>query len=108
MSAKCCENRELTAAYAKLARFLRVIGDDNRLKILCLLKDKERCVCELWQELGLKQNLVSSHLKVLADQRLLHVRSEGRRKYYSINTVALAGYNKLLLNFLKNYERKDN
>jgi len=44
MKARCCTNKKLTAEFANLAKFLRIIGDDNRLRILCLLKDGERCV----------------------------------------------------------------
>ena len=63
--ADCCVNKKLTEAYVGLAKFLRIIGDNNRLKILCLLKDEELYVDELSCNLGLAQNLISSHLKIL-------------------------------------------
>ena len=70
MKAKCCTNKKLTMEYANLAKFLRIIGDDNRLRILCLLKDGERCVCEIYPNLDLSQNLVSSHLKIMLNVQL--------------------------------------
>jgi ArsR family transcriptional regulator, arsenate/arsenite/antimonite-responsive transcriptional repressor len=106
MSARCCQNKKLTLAFADLAKFLRIIGDDNRLKILCLLKDKELYVCEIYEYLDLAQNLISSHLKVMIDFKLIQVRSEWRKNYYSINHKKFLKYSSLLNNFLKNYESR--
>lgn len=104
MRAKCCENKELTEKYFDLAKFLRIIGDNNRLKILCLLKDKDLYVEQLSFNLGLAQNLVSSHLKIMIDFGLLVIKQEGKKNYYSINKKVFKKYNSLLTNFLKNYE----
>jgi len=105
MKAKCCENKELTQAFADLAKFLRIIGDDNRLKILCLLKEKDLYVDEISSNLELAQNLVSSHLKIMLNFGLIVDRKVGRRKYFSINKALFKKYNLLLTNFLKNYEQ---
>ncbi len=105
MKARCCQNTELTKAFSNLAKFLRIIGDENRLKILCLLKDKDLYVNELSSNLDLAQNLVSSHLRVLIDFKLINVRQMGQRHYYSINNKTFKQYNLLLTNFLKNYEQ---
>lgn len=104
MKAKCCTNKKLTVEYANLAKFLRIIGDDNRLRILCLLKNGERCVCEIYPNLDLSQNLVSSHLKVMLDFGLLIIRQEWKKNYYSINPIIFKKYNLSLTNLLKNYE----
>jgi ArsR family transcriptional regulator, arsenate/arsenite/antimonite-responsive transcriptional repressor len=104
MKAKCCENKQLTKAFQDMARFLRIIGDDNRLKILCLLRERDLYVDEIVSNLGLAQNLVSSHLKVLSEFNLIIGNKEGRRKCFSINKEVFKKYNILLNNFLKNYE----
>ncbi len=104
MKEKCCTNKKLTAEFATLAKFFRIIGDDNRLRILCLLKDGEHCVCEISPNLGLAQNLVSSHLKIMLDFGLLKIRQEWKRNYYSINPAIFKKYNLSLFNFLKKYE----
>jgi len=105
MKAKCCVNKKLTEEFSGLAKFLRIIGDDNRLRILCLLKEGEKCVCEIYPNLDMAQNLVSSHLKVMLDFGLISVRQEWKRNYYSINQKIFKKYNLLLINFLKNYEQ---
>ena len=102
--ADCCVNKKLTEAYADLAKFLRIIGDNNRLKILCLLKDEELYVDELSCNLGLAQNLISSHLKILNSFNLLKIRKVGKKNYYHTNREVFKKYNSLLTSFLKNYE----
>ncbi len=102
--AKCYADKKLSSRHENLAKFLRVIGDDNRLRILCLLRDKERCVCEISPSLNLAQNLVSSHLKIMFDFGLLKIRQEWKRNYYSVNPKSFKKYNNLLINFLQNYE----
>lgn len=104
MKAKCCANKKLTTKYADLAKFLRIIGDDNRLRILCLLKDGEKCVCEIHPDLDMAQNLTSSHLKILLDSELINVRQDWKRNYYSINKKTFKKYANLFNNFLKKYE----
>ena len=80
--------------------FLRVISDENRLKILCLLRDKEKCVCDIWQYFELPQNLTSHHLKVLKNFNLVESRKEGLKVFYSINNKAITNYLKLLNKFI--------
>ena len=82
---KCCIDKKATANFLQTAEFLKVISEKNRLKILCLLKEGEKCVCEIWQCLKLAQNLTSHHLKVLKDFGLLSSRQEGLKVIYSIN-----------------------
>lgn len=101
----CCVNRQLSGELKSVAKFLRIIGDENRLRILCLLKREERCVCEIWQHLGIAQNLASSHLRVMKDFGLLKSRQEGQKKYYSVSPLTFKKYNALLFNILKKYEK---
>src|SRR5574344_1501225 len=64
-SIKCKKIEEVT-------HFLKIIAEENRLKILCILnKEKEACVCSILKELNLSQNLTSHHLKVLKDFNLI-------------------------------------
>lgn len=104
MQAKCCTNKKLTVEYSDLAKFLKIISDDNCLRILCLLKEGEECVCEIYSNLNMAQNLVSSHLKIMLDFGLINVRQEWKRNYYLINKKIFKKYNNLLASYLKNYE----
>jgi ArsR family transcriptional regulator len=81
--------------HLKLASFLETIGVENRLKILCLLKQQKRCVCEICQLLKLPQNLISHHLKVLKNYDLLFSEKEGVKIFYSLNQKVLSRHLKL-------------
>ena len=97
---KCCKDKKSIEEIAITADFLRVIAEDNRLKILCLLRNGERCVCEIWQYLDLPQNLTSHHLKVLKDFGLVSSKKEGLKIFYKLNEKAIKKYLKLLNKFL--------
>jgi ArsR family transcriptional regulator len=59
------------------------LSDETRLDILELLRDGERCVCELTDALDVAQSRLSFHLKVLRDAGLVSDRREGRWIYYT-------------------------
>jgi len=61
------------------------LSDDTRRRILALLMETgERCVCEIFEELGESQPKVSRHLAVLRDAGLLSARREGQWIHYGI------------------------
>ena len=60
-------------------------GDENRLRILMLLRERELCVLEVVGALGISQPLASSHLAVLREAGLATARREGRRIRYSLS-----------------------
>ncbi len=63
---------------------LRALGHPVRLAILELLRDGERCVCEIEPELGLRQPNVSQHLAALRAAKLVATRREGSRVMYRV------------------------
>ncbi len=105
MKYKCCLDKKNINNLTNLAGFLKIIAEENRLKILCLLRTGDRCVCEIWQQLDLPQNLVSSHLKVLRDTKLIDFRKKGLNVYYFINKKNIKKYNLILTNLLQTYEK---
>jgi ArsR family transcriptional regulator len=66
------------------ARFLKVLGDETKLKILIHLLDGEVCSCELIPITERAQSTVSTHLNDLENEGILKSRREGRNIYYSI------------------------
>jgi ArsR family transcriptional regulator len=58
-------SRAAISGEAALARHLRLLGDENRLRIFSLLTKAEMCVCEIEDVLELSQSLVSNHLAAL-------------------------------------------
>ena len=65
------------------------LSDATRLSILEMLRDGERCVCELQDKLDAAQSRLSFHLRVLKEAGLITDRREGRWSYYRIVPEAL-------------------
>jgi len=75
-----------------LSENLCCVSDENRIAILVFLKKGERCVCEIWKELNLPQNLVSHHLKVLKDGKFIHSRKDGLKVFYSLEEDKISNF----------------
>lgn len=104
MKSKCCVDKNMLKEANETAKFLKIISEENRLKILCLLRKNEHCVCDIWRSLDLAQNLISHHLKILKTAKLILSRKDGLNIYYSINKKEIVKFNLLLNKFLKLYE----
>ena len=76
------------------------LSDATRLAALDMLRDGEKCVCELQNQLDVAQSRLSFHLKVLKDAGLVEDRKEGRWSYYQIVPGALDEAHDLVINFL--------
>ena len=71
---------------ARRSEIFKALGDKNRLKLLYLLMDGEKCVSELLPFFDILQPTVSIHLLSLQDLGLLKARRQGRRRYYSLTS----------------------
>lgn len=67
-----------------IARMLKALGDETRLRIVALLAHGELCVCHLESALGLPQPNVSRQLAVLKNAGVVDSRREGTWVYYRI------------------------
>ena len=77
-----------------LPRLLKVLADPTRLRIVGLLAQRELCVCDLEQLLGISQSMTSHHLGVLRRSGLLMQRREERDArwvYYRLDPDATDG-----------------
>ena len=74
---------------ARAARLFHALSDETRLAILAMLRDGERCVCDLQADLEAAQSRLSFHLRVLTEAGLVTDRKEGRWSYYAPVAEAL-------------------
>ena len=65
------------------------VAEPRRREILDLLATGERTVSDLVEALDLAQPQVSKHLKVLREVGLVHVREDGRHRFYRVEATAL-------------------
>ena len=69
----------------KMAILFKSFADENRIHILRILRDGEKCACHLLEELNISQPTLSHHMKILCDCGLVNDRKEGKWHHYSIN-----------------------
>jgi len=63
---------------------LRALADENRLRLLLLLQQRELFVCQLMAVLKLSQPLVSRNLALLEREGLLDSRRQGKHVFYRL------------------------
>jgi DNA-binding transcriptional ArsR family regulator len=68
-----------------MAVAFEVLAEPNRRRILDLVRERERPVGELVDQLRLSQPAVSKHLRVLRDAGLVAVRTDAQRRLYRVN-----------------------
>ncbi len=61
-----------------LLKTIKALADGNRLRIIRLLMDRPRCVCELQSVLGITQPSVSKHLRILEEAGLVDKKRSGQ------------------------------
>ena len=62
----------------------KAFSDENRIRILKLLRNGEKCACKLLEELNISQPTLSHHMKILCDTGIVSGRKEGKWTHYSI------------------------
>lgn len=68
-----------------LAEMFKVFGDNTRIRILWALFDKELCVYDIANKLGMSQSAISHQLKTLKQARLIKSRRDGKNAFYSLD-----------------------
>jgi DNA-binding transcriptional ArsR family regulator len=87
------ENRNLNP----LLQFFKVLANENRLKMLSLLANRESNVSEISAFVGLRAPTVSHHLSKLGELDLVKMRQRGNDHLYSLNVDGLYGVRKEIL-----------
>ena len=70
---------------------LRALAEPHRLAVLLSLRERERCVRDLVDEVGAPQPLVSHHLAKLAEAGLVTSRQADGFTYYALAAAGLDG-----------------
>ncbi|MBT8213696.1 MAG: metalloregulator ArsR/SmtB family transcription factor [Acidimicrobiia bacterium] len=86
--------------YQLHASVCKGLADPKRLLILNTLRDGERSVTEICDELALPQANVSQHLAILRDKGMVERRKEGQRVYYRVTSDKIVQALDLLREFM--------
>lgn len=76
----------------RLARMFKALGDPTRVRLLSMIAaqpDKEACICDLVEPVGLSQPTVSHHMKQLVDAGLATRDQRGKWAYYRVADATL-------------------
>jgi ArsR family transcriptional regulator len=68
----------------RAAALFRALGDPNRIRLLVLLQEGEKCVTELAEILNDGLSSVSQRLKLLRAERLVDFRRDGKHIIYAL------------------------
>ena len=85
------------------AKVFKALSGETRLRILNLLLERECCVCEVMQALGISQTRASRNLGLLKDSGFLKDEREGLWVHYSIDKEFVNDYCYPIASLLKDW-----
>lgn len=81
------------------AAALHALADPNRRRILSVVRDQPHAVGEIATQVGMSQQAVSHHLRVLRDSGLVSQERDRTRHLYAVRTDGLAAVRDYLDDF---------
>ncbi|MGH1518809.1 ArsR/SmtB family transcription factor [Chryseobacterium sp. JK1] len=76
---------ELSYSFDHLSNGIELVGNNVRLKILFLIdQEKQLCVCDLSDILGMSVSAISQHLRKLKDRKLIQSERQAQTIFYSL------------------------
>ena len=85
----------------RTALIFKALSDENRIRILKLLRSGEKCACALLDNLRITQPTLSHHMKILCDSDIVVGRKEGKWTHYSISPDGAAAAVECLQELIK-------
>ncbi|WP_235736728.1 ArsR/SmtB family transcription factor [Nocardioides alcanivorans] len=83
----------------RLARMFKALGDPTRVRLLSLIAaqpEREACICDLVEPVGLSQPTVSHHMKQLVEAGIVVREQRGRWAFYRLVEDTLAALSESL------------
>lgn len=68
----------------------KAFAEENRLKILAMLQEGEKCACTLEEALPISQSTLSHHMKILVESGVVKVRKDKKWSYYALSNEGAA------------------
>ena len=79
-----------------VALICKALGDSNRLQIVQMLSEGEKCGCKLLEAFEITQPTLSPHMRILTECGLVIARKEGKWSHYSLNCETLKEYKQFI------------
>jgi len=77
--------QQMQAQAEAASELLKAMANPQRLRVLCLLIEREMSVSEINALVELSQSALSQHLAVLRETNLVSTRREAQTVYYSVS-----------------------
>lgn len=71
-------------ALAQFVETLNLLGDESRIRLCALLRERELCVTDLVRVTGISQSRVSTHLGRLREAGFVRDRRQGQQSFYAL------------------------
>lgn len=84
----------------ELVSLFKALSDENRIQILKILRNGEKCACKLLEELNIRQSTLSHHMRILCDAGIVTGRKEGKWTHYAICCNGVNRVRELMAEFL--------
>lgn len=94
--------------FIDLSKQLEAFSHIDRILILRILMEKDRCVCELEAILGKSQSNISYHLRILENLNLIKGWKKGKFTHYSVVQKSLENFKDLFNNWISDEILKQN
>ena len=81
----------------KAATILKALSHPTRIQIVRFLAGGEKCVKDIWNEMGIPQPTASQHINVLKNAGVIFYRKDGAKTCYRIKDKRAVEILKILL-----------
>jgi DNA-binding transcriptional ArsR family regulator len=88
-AAGAIDTQRLRQAASRAVAALKLLGNEDRLLLLCQLSQSECCVGDLESLLGIRQPTLSQQLAVLRAEGVVQTRRDGKKIFYRIADPAI-------------------
>ena len=88
-------------AMRDFVKSFKALSDETRIRILKVVMERECCVCEVMQALGISQSRASRNLGILEDAGFVKSKRDGLWIVYSIDEQKMNAYAAPLIELLR-------
>ena len=74
------------------ALICKALSDSNRIQIVEMLKNGEKCACKLLEKFQISQPTLSHHMRILCESGIVDVEKVGKWSHYSLNREKIAEF----------------
>jgi DNA-binding transcriptional ArsR family regulator len=81
---------KMSLLFERQAGIAKAVAHPLRVAVIDFLKDGERCVCDIAEQVGSERSNISRHLAVMVHAGVLTCRKDGLKVFYSLKTPCIA------------------